>query len=179
MIDKDPISKSLIYQDKKMAFIIWVVFFCYSICAALIFQKLVLPHLSSIQIGSGLITNDAIYFDSVASSLASEIKANGWSSMRLYPANGAPGNVAILGALYVLFGQDPSLAIPIASALHAFGGLFIFLLARQLANKAFIGICAGVIAGSLFVLFPSALVWYSQNLKDTYSIAGMLLTLLV
>ncbi len=179
MIDNPPTFKSLIFQDKKMAFIIWVVFFCYSICAALIFQKLMLPNLSLIQTGSGLITNDANYFDSVASSLASEIKANGWSSMRLYPANGAPGNVAILGALYVFFGQDSSLAIPIASVLHAMGGLFIFLLARELANKAVIGICAGVIAGSLFVLFPSALVWYSQNLKDTYAIAGMLLTLLI
>ena len=122
MIDKPTTFKSLIYQDKKMALIIWVVFFCYSICAALIFQKLLLPNLSLIEKGSGLITNDATYFDSVASSLASEIKANGWSSMRLYPGTGASGNVAILAALYVFFGQDPTLAIPIASALPALGG---------------------------------------------------------
>jgi hypothetical protein len=168
--------KSQFLQNK--AFILWVVFFCYAVCAALIFQKLLLPHLASIQTGSGLITNDATYFDSVAITLADEIKAHGWSSWRLYPANGASGNVAILGALYAFFGYDPSLAIPINAAIHAFGGLLIFLLARELATKESIGNYAGAIAGSLFVIFPSALVWYGQNHKDGYAIAGMLLTLL-
>ncbi len=166
-------------QQTHITFILWVVFFCYAICAALIFQALLLPHLSSIQTGSGSISNDAVYFDSVASSLASEIKANGWSSWRLYPADGAPGNVAILGALYVLFGHDPALAIPINAAIHALGGVLVFMLARELASKESIGTYAGIIAGSLFVIFPSALVWYGQNHKDGYAIAGMLLILLV
>jgi len=95
-------------QQSHIAFILWIAFFCYAICAAIIFQKILLPHLSSIQTGSGLISNDATYFDSVATTLASEIKVNVWGSWRLYPADGAPGNVAILGALYVLFGHDPS-----------------------------------------------------------------------
>ena len=166
-------------QQTNITFILWVVFFCYSICSALIFQVLILPYLSSIQTDSGSITTDAVYFDKVASSLASEIKANGWNSWRLYPSNGAPGNVAILGALYVIFGHDPSLAIPINAALHAMGGLLIFLLARELASKESIGNYAGVIAGSLFVIFPSALVWYGQNHKDSYAIAGILLVLFV
>ena len=166
-------------QQTNITFILWVVFFCYSICAALIFQVLILPYLSSIQTDSGSITTDAVYFDKVASSLASEIKANGWNSWRLYPSNGAPGNVAILGALYVIFGHDPSLAIPINAALHAMGGLLIFLLARELASKESIGNYAGVIAGSLFVIFPSALVWYGQNHKDSYAIAGILLIIFV
>ena len=85
----------------------------------------------------------------------------------------------ILGALYVLFGHDPTLAIPINAAIHALGGLLIFLLARELATKESIGTYAGVIAGSLFVIFPSALVWYGQNHKDGYAIAGMLLFLFV
>jgi murein biosynthesis integral membrane protein MurJ len=166
-------------QQTNITFILWVVFFCYSICAALIFQALILPYLSSIQTGSGSITTDAVYFDKVASSLASEIEANGWNSWRLYPSYGAPGNVAILGALYVIFGHDPSLAIPINAAFHAMGGVLIFLLARELAGKQSIGNYAGVIAGSLFVIFPSALVWYGQNHKDSYMIAGMLLLLFV
>ena len=70
-------SSNILNQQKHIAFILWVVFFCYSICAALIFQKLLLPHLSSMQTGSGLISNDAVYFDSVASSLADEIRAYG------------------------------------------------------------------------------------------------------
>ncbi|MFA6162795.1 MAG: lipid II flippase MurJ [Methylobacter sp.] len=165
--------------QKHFAFILWAVFFCYAICAALIFQKVLLPLLPSMQTGSGLISNDAVFFDSVASSLADKVRENGWSSWRLYPAAGAPGNVAILGALYVLFGHDPSLAIPINAVLHALGGLLIFLLARELANKQSVGTYAGVIAGSLFVIFPSALTWYGQNHKDSYAIAGMLLVLFV
>ena len=171
--------ESSFIRSKSFSFVLWVVFFCYAVCVAVIFQKLLLPHLSSIQTGSGLITNDAIYFDSVASSLANEIREHGWSSWRLYPANGAPGNVAILGALYVLFGHDPSLVIPINAALHALGGLLIFLLAKELATKESVGIYAGVIAGSLFVIFPSSLVWYGLNHKDSYAIAGMLLILFV
>lgn len=173
------LPNSTFKQQNNTAFILWVVFFCYALCAALIFQKLLLPHLSSMQTGSGLISNDATYFDSVASSLADEIRKYGWSSWRLYPAEGAPGNVAILGALYVIFGHDPSLAIPINAAIHALGGLLIFLLARELASKESVGTYGGVIAGSLFVIFPSALVWYGQNHKDSYAIAGMLLILYV
>ena len=179
MIPHGNLPSNSITQQKNITFILWVVFFCYALCAALIFQKLLLPHLSLVQTGSGLISNDAIYFDSVASSLADEIRKYGWSSWRLYPANGAPGNVAILGALYVFFGHDPSLAIPINAAIHALGGLLIFLLARELATKQSVGTYAGVIAGSLFVIFPSALVWYGQNHKDGYAIAGMLLILYV
>ena len=166
-------------SQNKDALILWVIFFCYAVCASLVFQKLLLPHLASIQTGSGLITNDAMYFDTVATSLANEIKTHGWSSWRLYPANSASGNVAILGALYALFGYDPSLAIPINAAIHAFGGVLIFLLACELASKESIGRYAGVIAGSLFVIYPSALVWYGQNHKDGYAIAGMLLTLFI
>lgn len=166
-------------RQNNIAFILWVVFFCYASCTALIFQKLLLPFVASLQTGSGLISNDAVYFDSVASSLADEIRTHGWGVWELYPAEGAPGNVGILAALYALFGHDPSLVIPINAALHASGGLLIYLLACELANNKSIGNFAGVIAGGLFVIFPSALVWYGQNHKDSYFIAGMLLVLLV
>jgi hypothetical protein len=178
-IQRSTVSYKLFDRPKNIAFILWVVFFCYSICMALIFQKLLLPNLASLQTGTGLISNDATYFDSVASSLADEIRVFGWHRWRLYPAQGAPGNVSILGALYAIFGHDSSLVIPINAALHALGGLLIFQLAKEIANKESIGTYAGIIAGCLFVLFPSAIVWYGQNHKDSYAIAGMLLALLV
>ena len=176
-----PLKQLITFFDNRRAtgFILWVIFFCYSVCAALIFQHIVLPHLSSLQTGSGLISNDADYFDSVASTLAKQINENGWSSWHLYPANGAPGNVAILGALYAIFGHDPSLAIPINAGFHALGGVIIFMLERELAANSSTGIFAGIIAGTLFIVFPSALVWYGQNHKDSYAIAGMLLMLFV
>ena len=165
-------------QKKNIAFILWVVFFCYAICAALIFQKLLLPLVPSLHAGGGLLSNDSVYFDSVATKLAESIHLHGWSSWQLFPANGASGNVAILGALYAFFGHDPTLIIPINAAIHALGGVLIFLLTRELSNKTPIGNYAGVIAATLFVIFPSALNWYGQIHKDGYAIAGTLLILL-
>lgn len=169
----------LLKLQRSTAFILWVVFFCYSICAALIFQHIILPHLSSMQSGSGMINNDANYFDLVATTLAKNIQDHGWSNWTLYPEEGAPGNVAILGALYALFGHDPSLVIPINAAIHALGGVMIYMLAREISNTKYAGMYAGIIAATLFVIFPSTLTWYGQNHKDTYAITGVLLTLLV
>ena len=165
-------------QKKNIAFILWIVFFCYAICAALIFQKLLLPLVPSLHAGGGLLSNDSVYFDSVATKLAESIHLHGWGSWQLFPANGAPGNVALLGALYAVFGHDPALIIPINAAIHALGGVLIFLLTRELSNKTPIGNYAGVIAATLFVIFPSALNWYGQIHKDGYAIAGTLLILL-
>lgn len=165
-------------KKRPVGFTLWVVFFCYAICAALIFQKLLLPLVPSMHAGGGLLSNDSVYFDSVATKLAESIYLHGWSSWQLFPANGAPGNVAILGALYSIFGHDPALIIPINAAIHALGGVLIFLLTRELSNKTPIGNYAGVIAATLFVIFPSALNWYGQIHKDGYAIAGTLLILL-
>lgn len=170
-------KQKLLRQD-NVAAILWVVFFCYSISAALIFQKVVLPLVPSMHAVGGLIANDAIYFDMVALELANQINQHGWASWQLFPATGAMGNVAILGALYAVFGHDPTLIIPINAAIHALGGMLIFLLAREISSKESVGIYTGIIAGSLFVVFPSALNWYGQLHKDGYAIAGSLLIFL-
>ncbi len=166
------------HRSMPMALIIWVVFFCYAICAALVFQKVLLPLIPSLHAGGGLITGDSIFFDSVAVKLAEQIRLYGWGSWQLYPANGEAGNVAILGALYAVFGHDPTLIIPVNAAIHALGGVLIFLLARELSGKESIGTYAGIIASGLFIIFPSALNWYGQLHKDGYAIAGTLLILL-
>lgn len=178
MVENKFFKGKYLNPQKNFALILWVVFFCYAICAALIFQKVLLPLLPSLHAGGGLMTNDAVYFDSVASALAEQIHLHGWSSWQLYPANGARGNVAILAALYALFGHDPTLIIPVNAAIHALGGLLIFLLAHELSDKTSVGTYSGLIAASLFVIFPSALTWYGQNHKDGYMIAGSLLILL-
>jgi len=165
-------------RQKRVAAILWVVFFCYAICAALIFQKVLLPLIPSMHAVGGLMSNDSIYFDSVAWKLAEQIQLHGWGSWQLYPAVGAAGNVGILAALYALFGHDPTLMIPVNAAIHALGGTLIFLLARELSGKETIGTYAGIVAASLFVIFPSALNWYGQVHKDGYAIAGTLLILL-
>ncbi len=171
-------NKHNLKNGKHITAILGIVFFCYAICAALIFQKLLLPLFPSLHAGGGLLSNDAAYFDSVASALAQKISLHGWGSWQLYPAVGASGNVAILGALYAIFGHDPALIIPINAAIHALGGILIFMIARELSDKEVVGTYAGVIAATLFVIFPSALNWYGQVHKDGYAIAGALLILL-
>jgi putative peptidoglycan lipid II flippase len=154
--------------------ILWVIFFCYSTFAALVFQRLLLPALPAFHAGSGLINADSLYFHTVAISFAKEIQINGWSHWTIWPTVGATGNVAVLAALYVFFGEDPSLIIPLNAAIHATSGLIIFLIGR-LIWPGKVGTYAGIIASGMFVFFPSALNWYAQVHKDGYMILGFLI----
>lgn len=156
--------------------ILWVVFFCYSICAGLVFQKLVVPKIFPTASG-GLLPNDSASFHYYATVLAEQINVHGWSVWSLYPNEYSTANVAILGALYAVFGYDPALMIPINAALHALSGLMVYLIAREISSDKLVGICAGAIAAVLFIIFPSALNWYGQIHKDGFAIAGSLIVL--
>ena len=80
----------------------------------------------------------------------------------------------LLAALYVIFGNDPMVIIPVNAAVHATSGLFIFLMARLLWPGK-VGTYSGIITASLFIVFPSALNWYAQIHKDGFAILGMLI----
>lgn len=157
--------------------VFWLAFYCYAVCMALLFQKVLLPLVPSMHAGAGLLGNDAFLFHSLALQLAEKIDQVGWSAWSLYPS-GATGNVAVLGALYAIFGADPALLIPVNAAIHATGGILLYLVILELSRGARVGSLAGLFAATLFVLFPSALNWYGQVHKDGYAIAGFLLVLL-
>ncbi|GMU47951.1 MAG: hypothetical protein AMXMBFR31_01770 [Candidatus Desulfobacillus denitrificans] len=108
--------------------------------------------------------------------LADRIRLGGWSEWRVYPSEGATGNVALLAVLYVLFGEDPSLMVPVNAATHALTGTLFLLVGRTLWPSR-IGTLAGMIAGILYVVFPSSLNWYGQIHKDGFAIAGSMLVL--
>lgn len=154
--------------------ILWVVYFCYATVVAVLFQKLVVPNLPSLSAGYGLLNGDSQYFHKVAVELAEAIREFGWQQWTPWPALGATGNVALLAALYAIFGTDPSLIIPVNAALHATGGLLIFLIGKKLA-PGHLGFYAGLVTSILFVCFPSSLNWYGQIHKDGFAIAGFLL----
>jgi len=157
-----------------MKFILWVVFYCYSTFTALIFQKIVLPLFPAFHGGGGLIGGgDSVLFHNVAVKLAGSIHTYGWSQWVLRPTSGATGNVSFLAALYVLFGNDPTLIIPFNTMMHATSGLLVFLIARILWPGK-VGTYSGIITASLFIAFPSALNWYAQMHKDGFAILGML-----
>lgn len=156
--------------------IVFLLFFSFATAAALLFQKFLLPLASGLHHGQGLVQGDSAYFHSIAVDLAERIRLHGWSEWRPYPTPSADGNVALLAALYVLFGVDPSLMVPVNAALHALTGTLLFLMGRMLWPGR-VGTLAGMVAGTLYVVFPSALNWYGQIHKDGFAIAGTALVL--
>lgn len=156
--------------------IVFLLFFSYATAAALLFQKFLLPLVGAVHHGQGLVEGDSAYFHAVAVDLAERIRQHGWMEWRVYPTHGATGNVALLGALYVWFGEDPSLMVPVNAAIHALTGTLLFLLGRLIwPGRA--GTAAGMVAGTLYIVFPSALNWYGQIHKDGFAIAGTALVL--
>ena len=130
----------------------------------------------SLHAGQGLLSQDSLYFHQAAQTLAESIARDGWSAWTPWPTTTAYGNVAVLAALYALFGPNPSSAIPINACLHASSGLLLILIGRNLSS-ARAGRIGAVVAACLFVGFPSALNWYGQVHKDGYAILGFLLLL--
>ncbi|MEN6318156.1 MAG: lipid II flippase MurJ [Syntrophaceae bacterium] len=161
-------------ENYSTKYVLWVVFYCYSTFAALLFQKVLLPMFPGFHGGQGLIGADSLFFHNVAVKLAETIRIHGWSQWALRPAEGATGNVSILAALYAAFGNDPALIIPLNTMIHATSGLLVFLIARLLWPGR-VGVYSGIITASLFVVFPSSLNWYAQIHKDGFLILGMLI----
>jgi len=155
-------------------FLFWFFGFLYASLLALMFQKLILPELPALHAGNGLLHNDAVVFHDLAVNAAEKIRLYGWSAWQLFP--GATGNVGLLSAVYAVWGPEPACFIPFNAAAHATGALLIYLIGQKLwPGKT--GRLGGLIAGILFLTFPSALQWYGQNHKDAFSIAGILLML--
>lgn len=161
----------------RFIFWIWVVCFLYAIAVGLVLQKLVLPMMPDMHAGHGLMRDDAISFHNTAVAMVERIRALGWSEWRLMPSGSATGNVGLLAALYVLLGPEPSFFLPLTSAFHAMGAVLVLLIALQILPTRG-GLCGGLFAGFFFLVFPSALVWFGQNHKDSFAIAGFLLALL-
>ena len=169
----------LICKLKNMATsrlgLFWMLAFAYSCLLALAVQKLFLPMMPELHGGHGLLKNDAIVFHNAAVKLAAGLHANGWSEWSLFPP-GNTGNVGVLAALYTLFGPEPAVFIPLNVAAHVTGAAMLLLLGPVLWPGK-IGHAGGLIAGTLFIAFPSALQWYSQNHKDAFAISGILMML--
>lgn len=161
----------------RTAFLLWLSAFCYALVVGIVLQKLILPMMPSMHAGNGLMPDDATYFHGVAVEMAEQIRLHGWSAWRLIPSGSATGNVGLLAAVYAVLGPEPVWFLPINAAMHALGAVLVFLIALQILPSRS-GLRGGLIAAFCFLIFPSALVWYGQNHKDSFVIAGFLLCLL-
>lgn len=163
--------------SSRTVFCLWLGAFAYALIVGIVLQKLLLPMMPSLHAGHGLMIGDAIFFHEQALWLASQIEAGGWSQWQLVPSAATTGNVGILAALYALFGPEPLLFLPLNAAFHALGAVLVLLVALQLfPDRA--GLRGGLLAALVFLVFPSAMVWYGQNHKDAFAIVGFLLILL-
>lgn len=153
---------------------VWSAAFLFSALLALVWQTLVLPMMPSLHAGHGLMFNDAIVFHSEALAIAARIKASGWGAWTLIPSGEFTGNVGLLSAHYALFGPHPTVFIPIQAGFHALGATLLFAIGREITGSAR-SATPSAIAAALFTVQPSALVWYGQNHKDAFLIAGFLM----
>ena len=153
----------------------WISGFAYCCFIAIAVQKLFLPMMPDLHGGHGLLKDDSIVFHEKAVEIAARIHAHGWSEWSLFPP-GHVGNVSLLAALYALFGAEPAVFIPLNAAAHATGAL-MFCILGPVIWPGKIGRVGGLISGTLYIAFPSALAWYSQNHKDSFVISGALMVL--
>lgn len=137
-------------------------------------QLAILPHLfPGLDGGNGLlIATDSIEFHGEAVRVTEAIRREGWDAWRPFPDG--QFMIGLIAAVYALTTPEPWVMIPLSAAAHAIGGTLLALLMMTLVRDWRIA----ATAASPFVLFPSAMAWYTQLLKDGYFIVGALLFLL-
>jgi hypothetical protein len=104
----------------------------------------------------------------MAVELSEKIHEQGWSAWGLRPFGQAP--VGIAAAVYAVTLPKPWTLIPLNAALHATAALLLLRIV-QLFLPAW---KRAVLTVLPFLLYPSAMIWYTQIHKDGYSIAGTL-----
>jgi hypothetical protein len=151
---------------------LWAAFFAYAALAAVLLQKVLLPYVfPAWHAGDGLLVGggDWLEFHRIALHQAAQIHALGWSAWTLYPEGQSPAGIA--GAIYALTVPQPWTLIPLNAALHATAALVLLRIVQVFLPDWRLAVWAVL----PFLLFPSALTWYGQIHKDTYSIAGAFL----
>ena len=152
----------------------WLLVFGYSVFVACTIQFILLPILiPSWHAGDGLmIGGDWIVYHKEAIDLSEAISRDGWGAWELrYESHSLSG---ILGALYALTWPKPWAFVPFAAALHATACISLMLMLARFTKRP----RSAVLAGLPFALFPTALLWITQPLKDGLSICGFMLFVL-
>lgn len=152
-------------------------FFSLSIASAFAFRILILPAMPELDGGKGFVAADARYFYDQSLQVAQRIIANGWVEWRPFPDINLYGNVAVASAVFARFGASAIPVVILNCLMHSLAGLLLFLVIARLGGTLPGRRTAALLAASFFMFAPSALNWFSQNLKDSYVILGLFLLL--
>jgi hypothetical protein len=157
----------------RPALALWLAVFAYAALAALAVQLVLLPHLfPRWHAGHGLLVGgDWLYYHQLAAGLAAAIHAQGWAAWQLRPEGHSVAGIAAI--VYALTVPEPWTLIPLHAALHATAAVVLFRLVQVLEPRPRLALW-GVLP---FALYPSAMAWYAQLLKDGYAVLGSLLFL--
>jgi hypothetical protein len=154
---------------------IFFISFIYCTVAALLIQCVALPLIfPQLHAGDGLLLGtDSVTFHRIAVEKTEQIREEGLSAWQLRPSGHSPAGIASL--LYtILHIRKPVVLVPLNAAIHAASVVLLVLIMRKTflkeTDKAFL--CA-----LPFLLFPSALAWYSQIHKDGFFILGFYMAL--
>ena len=148
---------------------LWCIFFAYSAVVALLVQLVVLPYiLPAIHDGHGLLVEgDWVYHHGRSADLAQRVLTEGWSTWRLRP-QGEHALHGVVSAVYAVTVAEPWTLIPLHAALHATSALVLMWVVAMLVPSG----RHALLAALPFLLFPSAMIGYTQVAKDVYTICG-------
>ena len=153
---------------------VWLVFFVFTMLVATCVQLVIIPAFASAwSANAGLLTaGDSASFHEKAVILARTVREQGWSAWYLWPDGQGPAGIA--GAIYAVTTSQPWVLIPLNAALHATSGILLMLILELFISNRRIAFCSAI----PFIVFPSAMIWYAQIHKDSYTIPGSLLFIL-
>jgi hypothetical protein len=173
-------SSKIAYFNIRQGVIFFCVVFAFTLLEGLLIRQYLLPHVFlNLHDGLGfMVGGDSKGYHAVAVELAEKINAQGWAAWELRPSTentrlATPSGIASLA--YVLFGSNPLFLLPFNAVVHA--ATATLLLATMYSLFSDSTRLFSIIATLPFILFPTAVSWTSQLLRDGIFILGAILYL--
>ena len=153
--------------------LIWALVFLYTALVAAFVQLIALPYIvPGWHAGNGLLNGgDWIWFHQLAVEMSEKIYMNGWDEWMLRPQGQAPAGIA--AAIYTLTVTEPWTVIPLNATVHATAAVVLIGIIQRLTSRW----QYAMLATLPFILYPSAMTWYTQLHKDGFFILGSLVFL--
>jgi len=146
-------------------------FFLFPMVVSLICHATTIPLLLGDSEPGFFIAPDSIWFHSRAVEIAGRMKAEGFSAWCLRPWGQLPVGIASL--IYYVFGTNPYFLLPFNALLHCGATYFFFRILLYLSGSR----AAAFVVSLIYLIFPTATLWYTQLHKDGVCQLGVLLYL--